>query len=61
MKILIFGATGLLGQALVRQWTGDELLAMGSTDADIRDSAKCVKLSERIVRIGLCCLRLTPT
>ena len=40
MKVLILGATGLLGKALVRQWTGDEVLAMGSRDADIRDSAK---------------------
>jgi dTDP-4-dehydrorhamnose reductase len=40
MKVLILGATGLLGKALVRQWTGDEVLAMGSRDVDIRDSAK---------------------
>ena len=40
MKVLILGATGLLGQALVREWTGDEVLAMGSRDVDIRDPAK---------------------
>ena len=40
MKTLILGATGLLGKALVREWTGDEVLAMGSRDVDIRDSAK---------------------
>jgi dTDP-4-dehydrorhamnose reductase len=40
MKVLILGATGLLGQALVREWTGDEVLAMGSRDLDIRDPAK---------------------
>jgi len=40
MKALILGATGLLGKALVREWTGDEVLAMGSRDVDIRDSAK---------------------
>jgi dTDP-4-dehydrorhamnose reductase len=40
MKVLILGATGLLGKALVREWTGDEVLAMGSRDVDIRDSAK---------------------
>jgi dTDP-4-dehydrorhamnose reductase len=40
MKVLILGATGLLGKALVRQWTGDEVLAKGSRDVDIRDSAK---------------------
>jgi dTDP-4-dehydrorhamnose reductase len=40
MRVLILGATGLLGKALVREWTGDEVLAMGSRDGDIRDSAK---------------------
>jgi dTDP-4-dehydrorhamnose reductase len=40
MKVLILGATGLLGKALVREWTGDEVLAMGSRDVDIRDPAK---------------------
>jgi len=40
MKVLILGATGLLGKALVRVWTGDEVLAMGSRDVDICDSAK---------------------
>lgn len=40
MKVLILGATGLLGKALVREWTGDQVLAMGSRDVDIRDAAK---------------------
>jgi len=40
MKVLILGATGLLGKALVREWTGDEVQAMGSRDVDIRDSAR---------------------
>ena len=40
MKVLILGATGLLGNALVREWNGDEVLATGSRDVDIRDSAK---------------------
>ena len=40
MKVLILGATGLLGKALVREWTGDEVRALGSRDVDIRDSAK---------------------
>jgi dTDP-4-dehydrorhamnose reductase len=44
MKVLILGATGLLGKALVREWTGDEVLAMGSRDVDIRDSAKVRKI-----------------
>lgn len=40
MKVLILGATGLLGKALVREWTGDEVLAMGARDIDIRDADK---------------------
>ena len=40
MKVLILGATGLLGKALVREWTGDDVLAMGSRDVDIRDATK---------------------
>ena len=37
MRILIFGASGLLGKALLREWTNDEVLGLGSRDADIRD------------------------
>src|SRR6516225_8441544 len=40
MNVLILGATGLLGKALVPEWNGDEVLAMGSRDVDIRDAAK---------------------
>jgi dTDP-4-dehydrorhamnose reductase len=46
MKALILGATGLLGKALVREWTGDEVLAMGSRDVDIRDSTKVREIVE---------------
>jgi len=46
MKVLIFGATGLLGKALVREWTSDEVEAMGSRDVDIRDSAKVREIME---------------
>jgi dTDP-4-dehydrorhamnose reductase len=42
MKVMIFGASGLLGQALVREWSGDEIVALSSRDADIRD-AKAVQ------------------
>ncbi len=38
MKIAIFGASGLLGKALVREWSGDELVQFSSRDADIRDA-----------------------
>src|SRR5579862_2825392 len=40
MKVLIFGASGLLGEALLREWTSDEVVALSSSDADIRDFAK---------------------
>jgi dTDP-4-dehydrorhamnose reductase len=37
MRILIFGATGLLGKALMRSWpTGLDVIGLGSKDADIR-------------------------
>jgi dTDP-4-dehydrorhamnose reductase len=36
MRVTIFGATGMLGKALMRQWSGDEVTGLGSADADIR-------------------------
>ena len=36
MRITIFGATGLLGKALMREWQGDEVVGLGSKDVDIR-------------------------
>jgi dTDP-4-dehydrorhamnose reductase len=38
MRITIFGATGLLGKELVREWSGDAVTALCSRDADIRDA-----------------------
>ncbi len=38
MKVLIFGASGLLGKALMREWQGDTLVGLTSRDADIRNS-----------------------
>ncbi len=38
MRITIFGATGLLGKDLVKEWTEDEVTGLGSSDADIRDA-----------------------
>lgn len=40
MKVLILGATGLLGKALLREWSNDDVVAMGSRDVDIRDAAR---------------------
>jgi dTDP-4-dehydrorhamnose reductase len=37
MRVLIFGATGMLGQALLRQWRDDEIIGLGSAQADLRN------------------------
>lgn len=52
MKVAIFGASGLLGQALVREWSAgdgkrDEVVALSSRDADIRDAARVLEVVER--------------
>lgn len=38
MKVMILGASGLLGKELMREWDGDEVVGFGSRDADIRDA-----------------------
>lgn len=38
MKATILGASGLLGKALMREWSGDEVVGLGSRDVDIRDA-----------------------
>ncbi len=45
MRVTIFGATGMLGKALVRRWEDDirgedEVTGLGSAQADIRDPAQ---------------------
>jgi len=37
MKVTIFGASGLLGKALMREWREDRVTGLSSKDADIRD------------------------
>ncbi len=37
MRVTIFGGSGLLGKALMREWTGDSVTGLSSRDADIRD------------------------
>jgi dTDP-4-dehydrorhamnose reductase len=37
MRITVFGATGLLGHALMREATADTVVGLSSKDADIRD------------------------
>ena len=47
MRVTIFGATGLLGKALMRAWDGDEVVGLGSKDADIRDSERVMDVVQR--------------
>jgi dTDP-4-dehydrorhamnose reductase len=37
MRVLIFGATGMLGKALIHQWREDDIVGLGSARADLRD------------------------
>ena len=47
MRVTIFGATGLLGKALMREWKEDEVNGFGSADADIRDAEQVLHLVQR--------------
>jgi dTDP-4-dehydrorhamnose reductase len=47
MRVTIFGATGLLGKALVREWKSDEVVGLGSKDADIRDPQQVLAAVQR--------------
>lgn len=46
MRVTIFGATGMLGHGLLRRWTADEIIALGSAQADIRDPDQVKKAIE---------------
>jgi dTDP-4-dehydrorhamnose reductase len=47
MRVTIFGATGLLGKALMKQWTQDEVIGLSSKDADIRDPKQVLDAVQR--------------
>ena len=47
MRVTIFGATGLLGKALMREWKEDEVTGFGSADGDIRDAEQVLRLVQR--------------
>lgn len=47
MRITIFGATGLLGKALIQEWKGDEVVGLGSRDADIRQPEVVMQTVQR--------------
>lgn len=40
MRVTIFGASGLLGNALMREWSEDAVTGLSSRDADIRDAKR---------------------
>jgi len=40
MRVTVFGASGLLGRELVQELSGEELTALSSKDADLRDRAR---------------------
>src|SRR5260370_34655985 len=47
MNILVMGATGLLGQDVMRHPTSHRVIATGSRDADIRDARAVRALMQR--------------
>jgi len=47
MRVTIFGATGLLGRALMQQWQGDEVSGLGSREVDIRSEEQVSRVMER--------------
>ena len=47
MKALIIGSSGLLGKALMREWTGDEVVGLSSRAVDIRDADGVNNIVER--------------
>ncbi|HUA14242.1 MAG TPA: dTDP-4-dehydrorhamnose reductase [Verrucomicrobiae bacterium] len=47
MKVLVFGASGLLGKALMREWRQDDLVGVRARDADIRDLARVQSVVEK--------------
>lgn len=47
MRVTIFGASGLLGKALIGEWSGDELAGLSSRDVDLRDADQVRRVAER--------------
>jgi len=45
MRVLLFGSSGLLGKALMREWDEDTVTGLGSRDADIRDAERIRKVT----------------
>jgi dTDP-4-dehydrorhamnose reductase len=49
MRATLFGGTGMLGKALVREWalTDDKVTSLGSKDGDLRDPQRVLEVVER--------------
>ncbi|HSS98453.1 MAG TPA: sugar nucleotide-binding protein, partial [Terriglobales bacterium] len=48
MKVLVFGATGLLGKSLMHEWQDDQVVALSSKDADVRSDSQVHEVVGRI-------------
>ncbi len=48
MKVLIIGATGLLGKDLLREWRDDQIVGAGSRDVDIRDDDQVSRFVQNV-------------
>src|ERR1700678_3937245 len=44
MRVTLFGASGLLGQDLVKELNDEQLTALSSKDVDVRDRARVSKV-----------------
>ena len=47
MKVTIFGAAGLLGKSLMHEWSDDQVIPLGSKDADLRSPSQVQDAVER--------------
>jgi len=47
MKVTVFGATGLIGKSLIREWKDDQVIPLSSKDADIRSDSQVRDAIER--------------
>lgn len=48
MRVLIFGATGLLGKDLLREWQGDAIIGLNSRDVDLRNAAQVAEAAKKV-------------
>jgi dTDP-4-dehydrorhamnose reductase len=47
MRVLVIGATGLLGRVLLQEWAENDMTGVGSRDVDIRDQSQLSQLFGR--------------